>query len=205
MPALSPSDNLRQLTALILNLVVFAAVAVGGGLGSTWYMVEAGTRISTRTFGPWVTWTAAGRPDADPYTRAHIVRNALLPLASTLELTFRAKTDSRGGRLHSACEYAIVMEPLEGAWWSLAAYDSQGGLIPNAAERYAFTSDTVMREPDGRAIITLARDARPGNWLPIGGSRVVLSLQVQDAAWVAAVQDGKPTRPLPEVQRIACH
>ena len=40
-----------------------------------------------------------------------------------------------------------------------------------------------MREPDGRAIITLARDARPGNWLPIGGgSRINLVLTVQDPA-----------------------
>jgi hypothetical protein len=61
-----------------------------------------------------------------------------------------------------------------------------------------------MREPDGRAIITLARDARPGNWLPIGGSRVTLALIVQDAAWASAVQEGGPTRPLPDIQRIAC-
>ena len=62
------------------------------------------------------------------------------------------------------------MDGLDGAWWSLAAFDGQGGLIQNAAERYAFSSDSVMREPDGRAVITLARDARPGNWLPIGGA-----------------------------------
>jgi len=196
--------NLRLLRSVLINLAVFAIIAIAGGLGTAWYMVEAGSAVSTRTFGPWTTWTAAGRPDADPYTRAHTIRNALLPLASTLELTFRAKSDSRGGRLHSACEYAIVMEPLDGAWWSLAAFDSQGRLISNAAERYGFTSDTVMREPDGRAIITLARDARPGNWLPIGGSRVTLALIVQDAAWASAVQEGGPTRPLPDIQRIAC-
>ena len=94
---------------VLINLVAFALLAVGGGLGSAWYMIEAGSRLSTRTFGPWTTWTAAGRPDADPYTRAHTIRNALLPLASTLEVTYRAKTDSRGGRLHAGCEYAIVL------------------------------------------------------------------------------------------------
>ena len=76
--------------------------------------------------------------------------------------------------------------------------------MPNVAERYAFTSDTVMREPDGRAIITLARDARPGNWLPIGGgSRINLILTVQDAAWAAAVQEGT-AKPLPAIQRLGC-
>jgi len=184
---------------------VLATVAVGGGLGSAWYMIEAGSRVSTRTFGPWTSWTAAGRPEADPYTRAHTARNALLPLSSTLEVTYRAKADSRGGRLSSACDYAIVMESLDGAWWSVAAFDGKGGLIANTAERYAFTNDTVMREPDGRAIITLARDARPGNWLPIGGgSRVTLILTVQDAAAAAAVHEGAALKAPPPIQRMSC-
>ncbi|HKO34159.1 MAG TPA: DUF1214 domain-containing protein [Candidatus Limnocylindria bacterium] len=188
----------------MINLALFAVLAVGGGLASAWYMIEAGSRLSTRTSGPWITWSAAGRPDADPYTRAHTVRNGLLPLASTLEITYQAKADTRGGRLHAGCEYAIVMEGLDGGgWWSLAAFDGQGGLIPNPADRYAFSSASVMREPDGRAIITLARDARPGNWLPIGGSRVNLVLTVQDAAWAAAVYDGRE-KALPPIQRLAC-
>jgi hypothetical protein len=187
-----------------VNVTLFLLLAIGGGLGSAWYMIEAGTRLSTRTSGPWTTWSAAGRPDADPYTRAHVVRNGLLPLASTLEIAYQAKADSRGGRLHSGCEYAIVMEGIDGGtWWSLAAFDGQGAPIQNAAERYAFSSASVMREPDGRAIITLARDARPGNWLPIGGSRVNLVLTVQDPAWAAAVHEGGD-RPLPSIQRVAC-
>lgn len=190
---------------IFINVFAFAVLAVGGGFGSAWYMVEAGSRLSIRTSGPWVTWNTAGRTDADPYTRAHTMRNALLPIASTLELTYRAKSDSRGGRLHVGCEYAVVVEPFEGGgWWSLAAFDSQGGLIPNAAERYAFTSDTAMREPDGRAVITLARDARPGNWLPIGGSsRINLILTVQNVNWAAAVSDGS-AKSLPAIERVAC-
>ena len=80
----------------------------------------------------------AGRPDADPYTRAHTARNGLLPVSSTLELTFRAKTDSRGGRLRSSCDYTIVLQDPEPAWWSLAVFDGQGRLIQNGAERHAF-------------------------------------------------------------------
>jgi hypothetical protein len=193
------------LAKVLINLVALALLAVGGGLGTAWYMMETGSRLSTRTFGPWVTWPSAGRPEADPYTRAHTVRNALLPLASTLELTYQARLDSRGGRLTSGCDYAIVMESLDGAWWSLAAFDGKGGLIQNAAERYAFSSDTVMREPDGRAIITLARDARPGNWLPIGGgSRVTLTLTVQDAAAATAMYEGGAVKPLPPIERMSC-
>jgi hypothetical protein len=195
--------KLSLIANILINVTVFVLLAVGGGLGSAWYMIEAGSRLSTRSSGPWTTWSAAGRPDADPYTRAHTVRNGLLPLASTLEITYQAKADSRGGRLHSGCEYTIVMDNLGGTWWSLAAFDGQGGLIANAAERYAFNSDNVMREPDGRAIIALARDARPGNWLPISGSRVNLVLTVQDPAWAAAVYEGS-VKSLPTIQRLAC-
>jgi hypothetical protein len=191
--------------SFLINLAVFAALAVGGGLGTAWYMIESGSGLSTRTLGPWTTWTSAGRPEADPYTRAHISRNALLPLSSTLELTYVATSDSSGGRLHSACEYAIVVEDLEIAWWGISAFDGRGGLIQNVAERYGFNSDTAMREPDGHAVITLARDARPGNWLPIGSSsRVTLVFTIQDAAWAAGAMETGAARPMPEIQRVAC-
>jgi hypothetical protein len=168
-------------------------------------MIDTGSRLSTRTSGPWTAWVAAGRIDADPYTRAHTVWNALLPLSSTLEITYRAKTDSRGERLHAGCEYVVVLDAFDGAWWSLAAFDSQGRLIQNAAERYAFTSDSAMREPDGRAVVTLARDARPGNWLPTGSaSRIHLVLTVQDSAYAAALHEGRPVKPLPALQRGTC-
>ena len=196
---------MNLVSSFLINIAAFVVLAVGGGLGTAAYMIESGSRLSTRTLGPWVTWTTAGRPEADPYTRAHIVRNALLPITSTLELSYVATTDSNGGRLHSACEYAIVMDDLEIAWWGLAAFDGRGGLIHNAAERYGFNSETVMREPDGHAVITLARDARAGNWLPIGGgSRITLVLTVQDAAWAAASMTTGAPRPLPEIQRVAC-
>jgi len=196
---------LSRLKKTLLNLAVFLAVALGGGLGTAWYMIEAGSRLSTRSFGPWVTWATAGRPDADPYTRAHIVRNPLLPLSSTSELTFKAKTDNRGGRLTSACDYAIVMNDFEPAWWGLAVYDMQGRLIVNAADRYAFNSSTAMRELDGRTVITLARDARPGNWLPSGrGNRVLLVLTVEDAGWGNSVHDGASPKSMPEIVRTGC-
>jgi hypothetical protein len=193
------------LTNALANLAVFAALAIGGGAGTAWYMIEAGSRLSTRTFGPWTTWTSAGRPDADPYTRAHTAGNGLLPVSSTLELSFRAKTDSAGGRLTSSCDYAVLLQSPEPAWWSLAVFDAKGRLIQNAAERYAFNIHTAMREPDGRVAIVVARDARPGNWLPSGRSgRIVLVLTVQDAGLAANVYDGGQPKSLPEIVRTGC-
>jgi hypothetical protein len=196
---------LGRLKKALLNLALFVGISLGGGLATAWYMIEAGSRLSTRTFGPWVTWASAGRPDADPYTRAHIARNGLLPLSTTAELTFKAKTDSRGTQLSSACDYAVIMEDFDPAWWSLAVYDGQGRLIANAADRHAFSSSTAMRKVDGGTVINLSRDARPGNWLPTGRSnRIVLVLTVQDAAWATAIHDGASPRSMPQIVRSAC-
>lgn len=196
---------MSRLKKALLNLALFLGVSLGGGLATAWYMIEAGSRLSTRTFGPWVTWTAAGRPDADPYTRAHIARNGLLPLSSTAELTFKAKTDSRGTQLSSACDYAVVMDAFDPAWWDIAVYDGYGRLVSNPADRYAFNSSTAMRETDGRTVITVGRDARPGNWLPSGRSnRIVLVLTVQDASWATNIHDGGSPGSMPHIVRSAC-
>jgi hypothetical protein len=196
---------LSRVKKLLVNLALFVGVSLGGGLGSAWYMIEAGSRLSARTFGPWVTWVAAGRPEADPYTRAHVARNGLLPLSSTAELAFKAKTDNRGVQLSSACDYAVIMDDFDPAWWSIAVYDGYGRLIANAADRHAFNAGTAMRGVDGRTVIALARDARPGNWLPTGRSnRIVLVLTVQDATWGAAIVDGGTPRSMPRIVRSAC-
>jgi hypothetical protein len=195
----------KLLANIIINIAVFVALAFGGGLATAWYMVEAGSPFSTRSFGPWTAWTSAGRPEADPYTRAHVFRNGLLPLSTTLEVSFRAKLDSSGSRLTSSCDYTLEMADLAPAWWNLAVFDGQGRLISNPAERYAFSSSSAARQPDGRTIVSVSRDARPGNWLPSGrASRIVLVFTVQDAAIATTVHDEGIMRSLPEIKRERC-
>src|SRR5262249_61753731 len=61
---------MRFIGKLIINLIAIAVLAVGGGLGSAWYMVEAGSRPTARSFGPWATRVAPRRPHARPPTPA---------------------------------------------------------------------------------------------------------------------------------------
>ena len=168
-------------------------------------MIEAGSRLSTRTFGPWITWTAAGRPEADPYTRAHTARNGLLPVSSTLELTFRAKTDSRGGRLTSSCDYTIVLQDPSPPGGALPCSMARAGWCRTAPSAMPSTSARPCASRTAATAIGVARDARPGNWLPSGRSgRIVLVLTVQDAAFAASVHDGGQAKALPEIQRTGC-
>lgn len=136
------------------------------GLGSAWYMIEEGSALTTRYIGPWSVWRAAGKPDADPYTKAHMARTGHLPITSTSALYYFAETDQSGARLRSRCEYTIDGQPLNAAWWSLALYDGSGRLIPNKANRHAFNRGDIIRRSDGSFRIVLAQKARPGNWLP---------------------------------------
>ncbi len=193
----------------MLNILFFILIAVGGGLGATWMMVERGSALTTEVHGPWTHWTAAGRLDADPYTRAHFVRHALLPVSTALIGRYHASIDGEGRPLHSSCEYVLEgPEPSRG-WWSVAVFDASGKLIRNDAERHSFSSDTAMRTPSGRVAIHLARSARPGNWLPTGGAgRLTLVLQVEDPhdsamGAVGSTGDELPVQ-LPAIRRLAC-
>jgi len=183
---------------MIVNVIMFLLIAVGGGLGSSWYMIERGSSLTTDRSGPWTAWTAAGREDADPYTRAHFLRRGTLPISTAFALAYEAISDGEGQRLHSSCEYALEGEEPPARFWSLSVFDENGRLIPNAAERYAYNSATVLRSFGGRFQIALARSARPGNWLPTGGAgriSLVLALEGRDPS-----VEWQP----PSIRRVAC-
>ncbi len=180
------------------------AAAVIVGWASAWYMVEAGSRLTTQSVGPWAAWTSAARPDADPYTRAHFSRVGSLPLNAVIARTWQARADGGGQRLHSACDY-ILEGALDSPWWSLAVFDDRGRLIANTAERYVYTSDTVALGSDGKFSVTLGRDARPGNWLPTGGAGRLSLLLVTLEQKSALSEDGQASGPaLSEIRRVVC-
>jgi hypothetical protein len=176
------------------------------GLGSAWYMIEEGSALTTSRVGPWSVWRSAGKPDADPYTKAHMARAGRLPITATSALYFFANGDETGAQLSSDCEYVVEGQPLNAAWWSLAIYDGSGRLIPNKADRYSFNRTDVARRADGSFRIVLARSARPGNWLPTAkqGS-LKLMLRAYDLRDADSVLDkAAAERGLPTIRKILC-
>ncbi|HRD78680.1 MAG TPA: DUF1214 domain-containing protein, partial [Hyphomicrobiaceae bacterium] len=165
---------------------------------------ERGSRLTTRTFGSWVYWPGAARFDADPYTRAHFARRGELPHSPALAMTFQARIDSDGNRLHSACEYEVAGPDINSVWWSLAVYDDRGTLIPNPAGRHAYNANSTLRAANGSFAVVLSREARPGNWLPTSGAGpIVLVLDVQEprGGWPAP---GTEIAALPVIKKVAC-
>lgn len=194
------------IVGIIANLALFVGVALLAGVGTSWYMIEYGSVFTTVRSGPWVSWKRAAAPDADPYTRARAARHASLPLSGTVARTYEARTDESGQRLHSSCDYAVEGSGLDEDWWTLAVYDDRGFLIPNPAERYGYNSTTIARAADGSFLVTLARDARPGNWLPTGGAgRLVLVLTVLEPHGGGDLSEQGAVGPrLPLIRKVAC-
>jgi hypothetical protein len=183
----------------------FVGVVLILGLGTSWYMIDVGTPITTERQGPWVGWTSAGRADADPYTRAHFARLGTLQFSAEMMLSFVAYTDSEGRRLHSSCDYLVEGHEPGTTWWSLTVFDDRGELISNPAKRYAFTSQSIALRPDGSFAVALARDARPGNWLPTGGAgRLALLFTTLDPSAPLLAKPAEEQRPLPDIHQVQC-
>ncbi|MEZ5900686.1 MAG: DUF1214 domain-containing protein [Hyphomicrobiaceae bacterium] len=202
-------DGLKQIGRTFFRLLLTTAavtIAVAFGVLSARYMINHGSALSTINYGPWVHWKGAGRSSADPYTRAHFARSSALRLSSDSAGTYEANSDAEGAYLHSSCDYVLEGPYAHGLWWSLSVFDSRGQLISNDADRYAFTSDTVAANPDGSYIITLGRDARPGNWLPTGGAgRLVIVFSLLDPATGFSEEErAERYKMLPEIRRENC-
>jgi hypothetical protein len=189
---------------VLVRRVLLVGGAIAVGWISAWYMVEAGSRLTTQRVGPWVSWTAAGRPGADPYTRAHFARLGGLQINGDIARNWMARTDQTGERLHSACDYALSGR-LPTTWWSLSVFDEKGRLIRNAADRYSYSSQTIALQPNGSFIVALGRDARPGNWLPTGGAgRLTLQLTMLDQRGALIDLDANGGFVLPAIRKVSC-
>lgn len=191
---------------LIGDWAMFLGIVLFGGLGSSWYMVESGWALNTQRIGPWVMWTNAARADADPYTRAHFARLGALPLSTDVAATYIARTDSDGTRLHSSCDYTIEGRDVSRHWWSVSVFDDYGRLVSNAASRHAFTSDTIALRSNGTFVVSLARDARPGNWIPTGGvGRLVTVFTILDLGVGVSEREAlSEAERLPVIRKEAC-
>ena len=188
------------------TILFYSGLALFLGLGSAWQMVDQGSALTTGRLGPWSVWYSAGSPNADPYTKAHFARSGRLPITSTSALYYLARVDGEGDELTSECEYSVEGRPIDAAWWSIAAYETSGRLIPNKANRHAFSSRDVALRADGTFQIAVSRDARPGNWLPAGDSdQLQLVMRVYAPRTTESTVGGREVdKALPEIRRVAC-
>jgi hypothetical protein len=189
---------------LLIGLLFSFAVAAIFGLGLTQFALTRGTAFGAITIGAWTAWPKTGTADIDPYARAAIARSGELPIGSGDGVAFFASTDDVGRPLDGRCTVTLAGTTPAARFWTVTLYDLDGRLVPNAADRYGFTSQEIARRADGSFDIVLAPRARPGNWLPTGGiDRYVVVLRLYDTPVGVATRTAKDA-PMPAVTAGAC-
>src|SRR5437762_1619759 len=196
----------RKLKAmrLLIGFLFALAVAAMFGLGLTQFALTRGTAFGAITIGAWTAWPKTGTADIDPYARAAIARSGELPIGSGDGVAFFASSDDAGRPLDGRCTVTITGTTPAARFWTITLYDLDGRLVPNAADRYGFTSQEIARRADGSFEIVLAPRARPGNWLPTGGiDRYVVVLRLYDTPVGVATRTAKDA-PMPAVTAAGC-
>jgi hypothetical protein len=189
---------------LLIGFLFAFAVAAAFGLGLTQFALTRGTAFGAITIGAWTAWPKTGTSDIDPYARAAIARSGELPIGSGDGVAFFAALDDTGRALDGRCTVTIAGTTPAARFWTVTLYDLEGRLIPNAADRYGFTSQEIARRADGSFEIVLAPRARPGNWLPTGGiERYVVVLRLYDTPVGVATRTAKDA-PMPAVTAAGC-
>ncbi|MGQ0445008.1 MAG: DUF1214 domain-containing protein [Beijerinckiaceae bacterium] len=152
------------------------------GLFVTFVVVERGKGFGAIVAGPWTSWPRNDTSETDPYTRAILAYSGEMSLIESEGMSFVARGDSNGAEFGPACDYVLKGEIPSARYWTLTLLSPAGAPIANAAGRQGFTSSEVLRASNGQFEITLSRHARPGNWLPIGGTaKFILVLRLYDS------------------------
>jgi hypothetical protein len=186
------------------SLPIAVAAALALGFAATIVSLQGDPGFGAVRLGPWSAWPHLGASDIDPYARAAMAIDGALPLGAGEGMAFVATDDQNGAPLDSRCDYLIAGTAPPARFWTLTAYDVDGRLRPNAADRYGLTSASLLRAADGVFAISAAREARPGNWLPLGEkSRFTLVLRAYQfsSGAIAGAFEGLT---MPTITRGAC-
>ncbi len=156
------------------------------------------------TIGSWTAQPKTGTIDADPYARASIARSGRLALALGDGLTFLAKSDDSKRPLDGRCDVVLSGLTPAARFWTLTLYNVQGDLVANSVHRYGFTSEEIVRHPDGHFSVVVAPRANPGNWLPTGGiERYILAMRFYDTSVGVSTKEGREI-PMPVITTRSC-
>lgn len=187
----------------IFFLLVVIAVAVGGGTASVGLMLSAPEGVGALTVGGWTAYPTIGTPDIDPYSKARIARDGLLPLGRAEGLAFIADRDSAGAVLRRDCNYQVEGTTPTARFWTLTAADETLVALDGPGRAAAVQSQQILRRADNSFAVGVGPRPVPGNWIRTGGAGpLVLVLTLYDTPVTGAT--GLDAFQLPQVLRTAC-
>ncbi|CAG0994763.1 MAG: DUF1214 domain-containing protein [Rhizobiaceae bacterium] len=187
----------------ILLFLIVIAIAVGGGTASVWYVLRAQDGIGALTVGDWTAFPSIGTPAADPYARARIARDGILPLGRAEGLAFIAERDSAGNRLRRDCDYRVEGATPTARFWTLVAADPTLAALDHGGRPSAVQSRQILRKADNSFAIAVGPRPAPGNWIRIDGTgSLALVLTLYDTPVTGGAGLGEFE--LPQVLRTGC-
>jgi hypothetical protein len=163
---------------IALKILGVLVVGVALGLAATWFTVFRGTMAGNVSDGPWKTSLYAGSSEGGPYLRASIAVHGLLALNRHETIYYTAATDSDGAALDGACVYQLRGWAPPARWWSITAYGADDFLIPNPANRYSVSMNSVVLGEHSMAVVTVSKTPATMNWIPVTDGRFNLSIRL---------------------------
>jgi hypothetical protein len=161
-----------------LKIAATIAIGVALGLAATWVTVIRGTMSGGVSDGPWSTSLDTGSSESGLYLRARIAVHGLLALSREETVYYSALRDSEGSDLIGNCSYQLEGRDLPTRWWSITAYGADDFLIPNNANLYSVSKNSVARNADGSFAVTLSQAKADGNWIPVAPGRFNLTIRL---------------------------
>ncbi|MBX3568741.1 MAG: DUF1214 domain-containing protein [Rhizobiaceae bacterium] len=183
---------------------VAATIAIVGGAGSAWLAVDARDTVGVVSVGGWTALPDRGSPGSDPYARAQLARDGVLPLGQAEGLTFSADQDADGRPLLRDCRYRLAGGMPPARLWTLHADDPQFGPIAGPGGRVMALNSYVALYGDGGTIrVEVSPRPEPGNWLGVAGTgRMVLVLTLYDTPLAGGTEFSDVA--LPSIVRVDC-
>jgi hypothetical protein len=187
---------------LLLKSLAVLVIGTALGLALTWATAMRGTMPGGISDGPWRTNLSVGSAGGDMATRAAVALHGLLALNRSETIYYTAGTDDAGKPLSGACAYRLAGRDPDARWWSITAYGPDDYLIPNPANRYSISKNSVMR--DGSGAFSTEVSTRPGgaNAIPVGAGAFTLTLRLYNPG--ASVAADPAHAALPAIERVSC-
>jgi hypothetical protein len=190
--------------AFFVRAVLVCALGLALGLLASAYALSRLSPFDRVGLSPWELEAHAGSTDADPYTLARLERTGEIPLAVGEGLQLVARVDDEGRTLDARCVYKVGPRVPAARYWTLSLVDGDGWPVDNSARRYGFRSSEILRVGNGDFTITVAADAQPGNWLPIGTQGpFTLALRLYDSP-LGATAGAIDRSMAPHLARVGC-
>ena len=171
----------------------------------SWYSIQEIHGFGALQIGQWTAWPSAGRPDADPYTKANVATKGQIPLGAAEGIAFHAITDSGGAELRLNCQYLIEGQTPPARFWTLTTQLTKNIRIASIKRNTTkLLSRNILRKPNGSFEIRTGPNPAPGNWLKTSGSspyQLIFRLYDSPVTSTGGVVDSK----MPSITRLECN